>query len=55
MTSSVTILLLQLAFPADISRKPASPAMPVGAGNAYTPARAGFVGDASRRLMKLPI
>ena len=31
-----------LAFPADIGRKPASPAR----GNAYTPARAGFVGDA---------
>ena len=27
----------------------------VGAGNAYTPARTDFVGDATRRLMKRPI
>ena len=37
-----------LAFPADIGRKPALPAHGrLGAGNAYMPARADFVGDAN--------
>ena len=38
--------MTRLAFPADIGRKPESrPRRPVGAGNNYTPVRAGFAGD----------
>ena len=39
-----SIYISKLAFSADIGRKPALPAR--GAVNAYTPARADFVGDA---------
>ena len=38
-------LYLPLTFPADIDRKPRL-RRPVGTDNAYTPVRAGFVGDA---------
>ena len=55
--SSMEILetILLLAFPADIGSKSSSPARPTrGSHNAYTPARVGFAGKPTRRLMMQP-